>query len=123
MTIRAITFILAAMVAYACAPTKKVAQTPTAVGTWDYVVKNTPEGDLSGVLVISHNGDAYAGYMQNSQGQVDLRNITIVDDQLKCDFDFMGYMILMTGVFADDNFEGKVSVDYNDFPVTAKKRP
>ncbi len=123
MTIRAFIFILAVLTAYACASTKKVAKIPTAVGTWDYVVKNTPEGDLPGTFVISQNGDTFTGYMQSTQGQTDLRNMTIENDQLKCDFDFMGYTIMMTGVFAGETFDGKVSVDYNDFPMTATKRP
>jgi hypothetical protein len=122
MVQRILIFLVAAMVAYACASTKKSA-IDVSVGTWDYVVKNTPEGDLSGIFVIAKTGDTYTGYLEGAQGRTDLRDVTVENDQLKCNFDFSGYTIMMTGTFAGDNFDGKVSVEYNDFPLTATKRP
>jgi hypothetical protein len=113
-------FLVVAMVAYACASTKKVAD--ISVGTWDYVIKNTPEGDLNGTLVIAKDADNYTGYLQTSQGRMDLNDVTVEDGNLKANFDYMGYSILMTGLFEGNTFDGKVSVDYNDFMMTATKK-
>jgi hypothetical protein len=120
MTQRLIIFLMAALVAYACATSKKVAD--ISVGTWDYVVKNTPEGDLSGIMIFARDGDTYTGYMENSQGRVDFKDVVIENGQINCNFDYNGYTVLMSGLFEANAFNGKVSVDYNDFLMTATKR-
>ncbi len=117
---RTVIFLLTALVAYACATSKKV--TDVSVGTWDYVVKNTPEGDLTGTMVFAKDGDVYTGYMENSQGKVSFRDVVIDEGKLTCNFDYMGYTVVMSGLFEASAFAGKVSVDYNDFPLTATKR-
>ena len=111
---------MVALFAYACASSKKVVD--ASIGTWDYVVKNTPEGDLNGTLVIAKEGESYTGYMESTQGRLDLNDVKIENGNLNCNFDYMGYQILMTGLFEGDNFTGKVSVDYNDFIVTATRK-
>lgn len=113
-------FLLVALVAYACASSKKVAD--ISVGTWDYVVKNTPEGDLFLTMVIEKNGDAYTGYLESSQGRTDLKDVKIESGNMNCNFDYAGYQVLMTGLFEGDVFNGKVSVDYNDFMVVATRK-
>ena len=113
-------FLMAMMVAYACASTKKMAD--VSVGSWDYTVKGTPEGDITGTMVIAKDGDSYTGYLENSQGKIDLRDIAIEAGNINCNFDYMGYQILMTGLFEGNSFNGKVSVDYNDFMMTATKK-
>jgi hypothetical protein len=53
---------------------------------------------------------------------MDLNDVTVEDGNLKANFDYMGYSILMTGLFEGNTFDGKVSVDYNDFMMTATKK-
>lgn len=120
MVQRTLIFLVAVLVAYACASTKTVVD--VSIGTWDYVVKGTPEGDITGNFVIAKTGDTYTGYVEGAQGRTDLRDVTIENDQLKSNFDYSGYTIMLTGTFAGDTFDGKISVDYNDFPLTATKR-
>jgi len=117
---RVFIFLMAALVAYACASSKKVAD--VSVGTWDYVVKNTPEGDLSLTMVIEKSDDAYTGYLESSQGRTDLKDVKIENGNMNCNFDYAGYKVLMTGLFEGDVFNGKVSVDYNDFMVVATRK-
>lgn len=120
MVQRLFIFLLVAFLAYACASSKKAAD--VSVGTWDYVVKNTPEGDLNGTMVIAKDGEDYSGYLENTQGRIDLEKVQIVDGNLNASFDYMGYPVLMTGLFEANNFSGKVTVDYNDFMVVATRK-
>ena len=113
-------FLVVALVAYACASSKKVAD--VSIGTWDYVIKNTPEGDLNGTLVIAKEGDAYSGYLESSQGRIDLNEVSVQEGNLNSKFDYMGYQVLMSGLFEGNMFNGKVSVDYNDFMMTATRK-
>ena len=114
-------FTIGLFIAYGCASTKKVKD--VSIGTWDYTIKNTPEGDLAGNFVIAKEAESYIGSLNSTQGSIALEDITVEDGNLKCNFDYMGYSIMMTGLFEGEAFTGKVSVDYNDFPMTAVKRP
>lgn len=113
-------FIVAAFIAYGCASTKKVAD--ASLGTWDYKITGTPQGDLDGNFVIEKEGDAYTGSLNGEAGSIPLEGVTVEDGKLKCTFDFQGYEILMSGTFEGSSYTGNVSVDYNEFPMTATKR-
>ena len=56
------------------------------------------------------------------QGSNQLNNITIEDEVLQCNFNYQGYKVEMQGTFEGTALEGKMTVDYNDFPLTATKR-
>ncbi len=107
-------------IAYSCASTKKAVD--ISIGSWDYVIKNTPDGDTQGTFIIAKEGESYMGSLNTTQGSVALDDVTVVDKVLKCTFQYMGYTIDMTGTFEGDAFTGKCSVDYNDFPMTAVRK-
>ena len=112
---------IAAFLAYGCASSKKVAD--VSIGTWDYVVKDIPNsGDVGGNFVIEKEGENYAGVLNGEQGPTPLESITIEDGKLNCTFDYQGYEIQMEGTFEGTSFTGNVSIDYNEFPMTATKR-
>lgn len=113
-------FIIAAFIAYGCASTKKVVD--VSIGTWDYIVKDTPSGDAEGNFVIAKEGDNYVGTLNGEQGSIPLNDVTIEDGNLTCTFDLQGYEILIKGTFEGTSFTGNASVDYNEFPMTATKR-
>ena len=115
--------VVLAFVAYSCASTKTSKKAvDIAIGSWDYVVSGTPEGDATGVMVISKEGEVYSGVLNTSQGSAPLENVTVTDNNLKCYFNYMGYNIEVTGLFTADTFTGKASVEYNDFPMTATRQ-
>ncbi|XOV94981.1 MAG: hypothetical protein ACFHWX_09775 [Bacteroidota bacterium] len=111
-------FILIVIIS-ACAPTKNI---DNAVGSWDFLLKGTPNGDVNGYFTIAKEGDSYAGTIYSNQGSNPLKNITIEDDVINCNFNYQSYDIKMQGTFSGNSFTGKMSVDYNDFPLTATKR-
>ncbi len=102
-----------------CSPTKKL---DNSVGNWDFVIKGTPNGDVNGYFAIAKEGESYSGTIYSDQGSNTLNDLAVVDDILTCNFNYQGYRILMSGNFAGNSFNGKISVDYNDFPMTAMKR-
>ena len=113
-------FIVATFIIYACASSKKVVD--ISIGSWDFVVKNTPEGDFTGTFIIAKEGDNYTGSLNNDQENIQLENISVVDKELTCYFDYQGYQVTMTGMFEEDTFSGKCTVEYNDFPMTATRQ-
>ncbi len=103
-----------------CASTKKIAD-PT-LGAWDYTVSGTPNGDVSGTMLIAKEGETYMGSLEGDAGKIELRDVEITDNQMKSKFSYQGYTMDLEGTFTDDTFEGKVVYDYyTTFPVKATK--
>ncbi len=113
-------FIIAGLISYGCATSKKAVD--VSVGEWAYVIKETPNGDMSGTLTITKNGDQYSGVLHAEGGDAQLNNVKVEDGVLSSDFDYSGYTVSLTGKFEGNAFTGKCSVDYNDFPMTAVRK-
>lgn len=94
-----------------------------AVGAWEYVIRNLPDGDTKGVLHIKKEGDNYVGTIQSDQGSIPLKNLVIENEKLKsASFQAQGYNIGLSGTFAGDAFTGQISAAGYDFPMTAVKK-
>ena len=113
-------FIIAAFIAYGCASSKNIAD--VAIGTWDHIVKDTPYGDVEGNFVIVKEADAYIGTLNSDQGSLPIEELKIEEGKLSGVFYMEGMEIQMKGTFEGTNYTGVVSVDYNEFPMTATKR-
>lgn len=94
-----------------------------AVGEWEYVIRDLPDGDTKGVLSIKRDGDQYVGTIQSDQGSLPLKNLVIENKALKkASFEAQGYSINMSGAFEGDSFTGKISAAGYDFPMTAMRK-
>lgn len=113
-------FTFAVFIAYGCATSKKVVD--ISVGEWEYVVKDLPDGDRTGSFTITKEGDQRSGTLHGEQGDAPLNNLVIENDELICTFDYGDYTINMTGKFEGSTFTGKISLDYNEFPMTAVRK-
>jgi hypothetical protein len=102
-----------------CASTKNASR--SYLGDWEYIVKNTPEGDFTGILTLSKDGDNYTGALKSADNQTPLQNVVIDGNNLSCTFDYMGYNIILKGIFEGEILNGNMTVEYNDFPFTAHK--
>lgn len=104
-----------------CATTKKATSRYT--GSWDYVVKGLPQGDISGIMELSYEEEAWKGDVKSDDGSVsiEIEDLKIEEEQLSGFFYFQGMKIYMDGTFEDNQYIGKISVDYNEFPMTATK--
>ena len=113
--------ILAAGLIWAgCAATKTTAKY---VGNWDYVVKNLPDGDINGIMTISHDGENFNGDIKSDDGNITItiEDLKIEEDKLSSYFYFQGMKIDMSGEFDGNAYTGSIMVDYNEFPMTATK--
>lgn len=108
------------LVAFSCAPSRKAAD--ISVGSWNYTVTGTPNGDVSGYFMITKEGVNYTGSINSNQGSIPFKTISIADRNLSATFDYSGYAARMNGTFQGNAFAGNVTVDNNDFPITASRR-
>ncbi len=104
-----------------CATTKST--TAKYVGNWDYVVKGLPDGDITGIMNIDYQEEAFKGDIKSDDGSVSIKveDMKIEEEKLSGYFYFQGMKININGTFEDNNFIGRISVDYNEFPMTAVK--
>ena len=113
--------ILAGLIWAGCAGTKTSKETAF-LGDWEYLVEGTPNGDVTGVMNISKEGDAFVGKLASDMGEIMLNDLSIVDDKLSANFDIQGMTLNMDGIFEGPKFSGTIAVDYNSFPMTATKK-
>ena len=118
-TIRLLIIFLITGLLAGCAASKS-AYSPS--GTWDYEVKNTPNGDANGKMILSKSGDAYTGNFQTSQyGTIQMRDITMEGNALKSTFYVEGESFELNGLFEGDSFTGKITSNFGTFDMTANR--
>ena len=105
--------------ATACKGTKKMAYTPA--GTWDYKVADTPQGDVTGQLIVAKEGDNYKATLKGAVGTIELDDVEIVDNKLSATMDYQGYTLDVSGTFEGESFTGEVGMQSNSFPMTATR--
>jgi len=113
-------FIIAVLCSYGCATTKKIVD--VSIGTWDYVITETPQGELEGNFIIAREGDSYTGSLNSTQRTIPLEEVKVEESKLSAVFDYDGYQVIMSGSFEGNSYKGNVSVDYTEYPMTATKR-
>ncbi len=91
------------------------------VGTWNYVVKDTPNGIVEGELIISKASEAYSAIINGEAGEVPLQDFLIEGNNLKGTFDYQGYEVQVKAMFEGDQLKGNMGVDYMTFPMEATK--
>lgn len=92
------------------------------IGTWNFTVTGTPDGDTKGEMIISQAGNVLKGMISSSGGQSEIKDLKIVNNVLTGLFDYNGMSINMTGTFNGNSFEGKVDAQGYTFPMTAAKK-
>ena len=92
------------------------------VGSWDYIVKDTPNGDVEGVLVIKKEMDTYSALISGEAGELDLSGFAIEDNALEGTFDYQGYEVTVKGTFSGKMIKGDMGVEYMTFPMEAVKQ-
>ncbi len=91
-------------------------------GTWDYEVKNTPNGDRNGKMVITKEGDEYAGNFQTTEyGTLEMRDLMLEGNALQSNFYVQGEAFKLNGLFEGNSFTGKITSNYGTFDVTADR--
>ena len=104
-----------------CAGTKKSKEAKY-IGDWEYLVKDTPNGNVTGIMNLSKDGETYIGKLISDMGEIMLNDLSIVEDKLSANFDIQGMRLDMSGTFEGPQFTGTIGVDYTTFPMTATKK-
>jgi hypothetical protein len=118
-------FLIAAMMLLwsGCASTKKSKTAiPNYIGQWNYVLAG-PEGNIEGFLKFSQEEDQTVGMIGSDQGESQLSNFAINEEQVSGSFDYMGYSVYLSGTFEGSVLKGKMSAEGYDFPFEATKQP
>ena len=92
------------------------------IGDWDFVIKDMPSGDATGILYIEREGYAYRGSVAVENGETDINKLSIEESRMKGYFKYKGFKVNVKGVFEGDTFEGKVGVTLISYPFVARKR-
>jgi hypothetical protein len=102
-----------------CAATRS-----TYVGNWDYLVRNVPDGDLTGLLIIRVEEDGYKCHVLSSDGMADfdMEQCTIEDNILTGYYYQDGNRVDITGAFSEEKLFGTVRFDTYEFPLELIKQ-
>jgi len=117
---RVLMFCLLAGVISACATSRSATNSP--VGTWNYIVKDTPYGNVEGKLIVSQEEDGYSGEFRSNMGNTSLSDITIDGNELKANAMLQGVELKLAGLVEGDNLQGTIDAGSSgNFPMTANR--
>ncbi len=90
-------------------------------GSWDFTIQLPIEG-FSGSMKLKKENSAYTGILVSfERGDVELRDIIITGDQLKCNFRMRGADYIVSGSFKANTFKGTVLFDNKEFAMVATR--
>jgi hypothetical protein len=93
------------------------------VGEWHYTFPTMDGGEMDATMTINKADAGYTGFLSSEIGSVDLEDLVIEEGNLIANFDIQGYGIDMKGTFNGDTFTGTTSIDGNDIPMNATRKP
>jgi len=121
--IRNFALLLTVLLAFSSCASTKIAKNPNDayIGEWDYVVEELPV-DIDGVLIITEVEGVLNGTLSNPMGEMQIGEIAIVEGVLSASFDADGNFIDLSGTFEGDSYNGVLTVQDTDFPMSMKKK-
>jgi hypothetical protein len=111
-----------ALASCATVKTKQVAITP--VGDWDYAITGTPNGDYSGVLVITEKESILSAAMKNSEGELPFNKMSFdkATNIVTGTFSFQGMDLDFSATLAGEKMAGTISTGGYAFPFNATRK-
>lgn len=80
------------------------------IGTWNLIVKDTPQGNIATELIISKNeANQYVGNLNSALGNSVLQDLSIEASKLVAKFQIQGMDFSISGKFEKANFDGLVA--------------
>ena len=94
------------------------------VGTWDYTVKDTPNGDGYGTLILTEEKGNLSGILRSPDfGDASLTNLVLDGNKLSAEMYLAGIDMSIQGTFEDNSMTGKVvAPGYGEFPLEATRQ-
>ncbi|TXE07862.1 hypothetical protein ES711_10550 [Gelidibacter salicanalis] len=114
--------LLFSMMIISCGPGKSVTPVDLYVGSWNMLVEDTPQGDVSAIIKIMKSAEGtYSGNLSSDLGDFDLYDFKLVDDTLSAGFTIQDAEFNLSGTFDSLLFKGYVSGMGEDFKTSGKK--
>jgi len=116
-----ILIIVVATMGFGCAGTKKVIYSP--IGSWEYLVIGTPNGDASGTFILTQVEDVFKGTFRSAEyGDAEMENLYYSEGKMTCQFFIAGIDLIMNGTFEGETFIGSIDGGQEGlFPITANR--
>jgi hypothetical protein len=95
------------------------------VGTWNYSITGTPQGDYSGVLnVTKADKKNYSAVMKSDAGDLKFNKFSFDGKTKKStgDFDYQGMNVWFDTALKENEMTGNVSVQGMNFPFKATRK-
>lgn len=92
------------------------------LGDWEFLVRNTPNGDVSGIMTVTRENDGFNAVLKSDMGDMPIENLSIAEDKLTGSFVVQDMMLDIKGDFKGNAFSGIITMDYNEFPVEMTKK-
>lgn len=105
----------------ACA-SSKLAIVP--VGTWDYSIKGTPNGDYSGDCIVTMAEGKYSVTIKTKDGDVNINNPQYdkAAKKLTGTFDYQGTTVFFESITNGDAMTGSLMAGGESFPFNATRK-
>lgn len=93
-------------------------------GNWDYSVTGTPQGDYSGILIVSSGKEGYTAKLTGATGDVPFEKFVWDKKQSKAtgNFYFSGIPLTFSATIDKDNMKGNISTGDMEFPLNANRK-
>lgn len=118
---RIMIFIISSIIIFGCAVSNNMG-TDEYVGEWEYIVSDLPDGDETGILVISKIDGVYKGLIQSSQGDIKINELKIENGNLSGSYNDMENDISISAKIEGDSLSGNLGAEGYEFPVKATKK-
>ena len=96
----------------------------TPVGSWDYTVTGTPNGDYAGTLIITKIEKQYAATLNAQGSDLPFKKFSFDPKTMKAsgDFDYQGTPILFDATVKENDMSGNMATDEAQFPFKATRK-
>lgn len=119
--------ILATAVFAACSTTQKTSsakKAPTPEGQWEYSITDTPEGNFSGIMTVTKNGEGYTASLNANGNDLPFDSFNWDETNLKAtgELNYSGTPVQFQAAMNEDQMEGGLSAMGMVFPFKAMKK-
>jgi len=96
----------------------------TPVGSWDYTVTGTPNGDYAGILTVTKTKKQYAATLNSQGSDLPFKKFAFDSRTKKTsgDFDYQGTPIYFDATVTEKVMAGNMSTDDAKFPFKATRK-
>lgn len=118
---------LVAIVWAACSTTQKTSsakKAPTPEGQWEYSITDTPEGNFSGIMTVTKNGEGYTASLNANGNDLPFDSFNWDETNLKAtgELNYSGTPVQFQASMTEDQLEGGLSAMGMVFPFKAVRK-